>query len=209
MNVVAIPTAASLTPEGPLPSSASASLSTSSSHTTLRSTDAEQSRLAALDREASDVLPQLRAVVEERRAKQDDVQATLEEALRSKAEEAILFLAHHPKVGPGCVGRYLLESASSPSMQRRKDKGRALVLCRLKLLEDLMGELSASLEGGSPTAKVEWPMETVATFCAGCIGHHKSTAVQNKARQVVSLVCKNGAHPALVGIFARFISVFA
>jgi hypothetical protein len=129
--------------------------------------------------------------------------------LRSKAEEAILFLAHHPKVGPGCVGRYLLESASSSSMQRRKDKGRALVLCRLKLLEDLMGELSASLQGGSPTAKVEWPMETVATFCAGCIGHHKSTAVQNKARQVVSLVCKNGAHPALVGTFARFISVFA
>ena len=130
--------------------------------------------------------------------------------LRGKAEETVIFLAHHPKVGPGCVGRYLLESAAAPSMKVRKDKGRAQVLTRLKLLDDLVGEVTAAGApaaagaGGSPKATVEWPMETVATFCASCIGHHKSTAVRNKAKSVAVHVCRAG--PAAVAAIERLIA---
>ena len=58
-----------------------------------------------------------------------------------------MFLAHQPKLGVTFLSRYLLENAAAPDLLKRKDGGRAVVLARLKLLVDLLGEVSAP--GGS------------------------------------------------------------
>ena len=67
--------------------------------------------------------------------------------VRGKSDEMAVFLAHQPKLGVAFLSRYLLENAAAPDLLKRKDGGRAVVLARLKLLVDLLGEVSAP--GGS------------------------------------------------------------
>eukprot|EP01048_Picozoa_sp_COSAG05_P018832 COSAG05_NODE_2830_length_2592_cov_47.594063_1_plen_199_part_10 len=73
--------------------------------------------------------------------------------LKSKAEDCCLFLCQQPKVGVGLMSRYLLEAANSAGMKARKDKGRAVVLARLKLLDTLLDgvvqEQRERAQGGS------------------------------------------------------------
>lgn len=109
--------------------------------------------------------------------------------VRGKSDEMVVFLAHQPKLGIAFLSRYLLENAAAPALMARKDSGRAVVLARLKLLVDLLGEVAAP-----GTDKSQWPMESVATFCAACIAVHTSVSVKTKAKLVAGLVCSCCAH---------------
>ena len=108
--------------------------------------------------------------------------------VRGKSDEMVIFLAHQPKLGIAFLSRYLLENAAAPALIARKDSGRSVVLARLKLLVDLLGEVAAP-----GTDKSQWPMESVATFCAACIAVHTSVSVKNKAKLVAGLVCSCSA----------------
>ena len=73
--------------------------------------------------------------------------------MKGKAEECCIFLCQQPKVGVGLMSRYLLESANSACMKGRKDKGRAVVLCRLKLLDVLLdGVVQERQEAGGASS---------------------------------------------------------
>jgi hypothetical protein len=99
--------------------------------------------------------------------------------LRASAEETAIFLCQQQKVGVGLMSRYLLESATSSSLKARKDKGRAVVLARLKLLDILLdGVVQAQQQEGSST-DTDWKVETVATFAASCLAFHPSSAVSH------------------------------
>ena len=120
--------------------------------------------------------------------------------VRGKSDEMAVFLAHQPKLGITFLSRYLLENAAAPSLMSRKDSGRAVVLARLKLLCELLGEVAAP-----GTDKSQWPMESVATFCAACIAVHTSVAVKNKAKLVAGLVCSCAGEEG-VGAVRRLIN---
>lgn len=120
--------------------------------------------------------------------------------VRGKSDEMVVFLAHQPKLGIAFLSRYLLENAAAPAFLARKDSGRAVVLARLKLLVDLLGEVAAP-----GTDKTQWPMESVATFCAACIAVHTSVSVKNKAKLVAGLVCSCAAQEG-VGALQRLIN---
>ena len=104
--------------------------------------------------------------------------------VRGKSDEMAVFLAHQPKLGVTFLSRYLLENAAAPHLLSRKDGGRSVVLARLKLLVELLEEVTAP-----DTDKSQWQMESLATFCAVCIAVHKAVTVRSKAKMVAGLVC--------------------